>query len=100
MNDVLKPNTLSSTIRTLQLISATTTDGARFATPTSIPPSVQALQNSGRVAPPQEVDHIIPLEQGGTHDETNLQALCKPCHSAKTAREDGRWDRRSIVYSY
>ncbi len=36
-----------------------------------------------------EVDHIVPLSQGGADDESNWQALCKPCHSRKTAREDG-----------
>lgn len=40
--------------------------------------------------PASEVDHIIPLAQGGAHcDEDNSQALCKPHHSAKTAREVG-----------
>lgn len=42
-------------------------------------------------APATEVDHIVPLARGGTNEESNLQALCKACHSAKTAREDGRW---------
>jgi 5-methylcytosine-specific restriction endonuclease McrA len=23
----------------------------------------------------------VPLLQGGTHRDSNLQALCKPCHS-------------------
>jgi 5-methylcytosine-specific restriction endonuclease McrA len=35
----------------------------------------------------EEVDHIVPKKQGGTDDESNLQSLCKPHHSAKTARE-------------
>lgn len=34
-----------------------------------------------------EVDHIINVAQGGTDDEGNLQAICIPCHKAKTARE-------------
>lgn len=34
-----------------------------------------------------EVDHIINLAQGGTHDPVNLQALCTPCHRAKTETE-------------
>lgn len=33
------------------------------------------------------VDHIIPKSQGGTDDPSNLQALCRLCHEAKTARE-------------
>ena len=39
----------------------------------------------------QEVHHIIPLADGGTHDEDNLMSLCKPCHSRITAKEGGRW---------
>lgn len=34
-----------------------------------------------------EVDHIVPLKQGGTHKPDNLQSACKRCHSAKTMRE-------------
>ena len=34
-----------------------------------------------------DVDHIVPLEQGGTNDEANLQALCHKCHSRKTHDE-------------
>ncbi|WP_456243258.1 HNH endonuclease [Thermacetogenium phaeum] len=26
-------------------------------------------------------------------DESNWQALCKPCHDSKTAREDGGWGK-------
>jgi hypothetical protein len=36
-----------------------------------------------------EVDHIQPLSRGGGHEWENLQALCKSCHSKKTARETG-----------
>lgn len=40
---------------------------------------------------PTEVDHIIDLNDGGDPwDEGNLQALCKPHHSAKTARARAR----------
>lgn len=42
-------------------------------------------QRCGR--PATEVDHIVPLARGGTHDPANLSALCKSCHSAKTAAE-------------
>ena len=34
-----------------------------------------------------ELDHIVPLIDGGTHDMANLQTLCTPCHKLKTARE-------------
>ena len=42
-----------------------------------------------------DVDHIISKKEGGTDDDTNLQALCHACHSRKTALEDGRWGRAS-----
>lgn len=35
-------------------------------------------------APANEVDHRIP---GDNHSMTNLQALCTPCHKAKTQAE-------------
>ena len=34
-----------------------------------------------------EVDHVIPLVQGGSDDDHNLQTLCKPCHLKKTIME-------------
>jgi 5-methylcytosine-specific restriction endonuclease McrA len=34
-----------------------------------------------------ELDHIIPLIDGGGHDLENLQTLCTPCHKKKTAEE-------------
>jgi 5-methylcytosine-specific restriction endonuclease McrA len=33
-----------------------------------------------------DVDHIIPRVRGGTHDLTNLQALCSTCNKLKGAR--------------
>ena len=44
--------------------------------------------------PSTEVDHIVAKKDGGTNDEQNLQGLCKPCHSQKTALEDKRWGGR------
>lgn len=34
-----------------------------------------------------ELDHIVPLIDAGSHDLSNLQTLCVPCHRKKTARE-------------
>lgn len=34
------------------------------------------------------VDHIVPVSQGGTEDDSNLAAIHEtPCHERKTARE-------------
>jgi len=35
-----------------------------------------------------EIDHIIALEDNGTNDLGNLQALCRNCHGKKTARNN------------
>lgn len=42
--------------------------------------------------PATDVDHITPRRQGGTDEWSNLQGLCRECHSRKTALHDGRWD--------
>jgi 5-methylcytosine-specific restriction enzyme A len=37
------------------------------------------------------VDHILPLSEGGTDEEDNLQSLCKPCHDSwKQSRDRSR----------
>jgi 5-methylcytosine-specific restriction protein A len=53
-------------------------------------------QNPPRVTPSDEVDHIIPLSKGGTHERSNLQALDVECHRIKSAEEDGfTWKKKS-----
>jgi 5-methylcytosine-specific restriction protein A len=37
-----------------------------------------------------EVDHRIPLWEGGTDDDSNLQAINTDCHKRKTADEARR----------
>lgn len=34
-----------------------------------------------------ELDHIVPLIEGGGHEASNLQTLCVPCHRKKSAGE-------------
>lgn len=41
------------------------------------------------ISAPLQVDHIVPLRDGGSNRRENLQALCKMCHDSKT-----RADRR------
>ena len=36
------------------------------------------------------VDHVVPLEDGGTDDDANLQTLCSACHGRKTRDEQHR----------
>lgn len=54
------------------------------------PLCVHHLENN-QVERSTVVDHIVPHKGDQTlfWDRTNWQALCKPCHDAKTAREDG-----------
>lgn len=51
----------------------------------------EMCKEEGRLTPVQEVHHILPLRDGGTHDDENLMSLCKSCHSTITAKEGGRW---------
>lgn len=39
-----------------------------------------------------EVDHVRPLYAGGGNEDSNLMAMCRECHGAKTARD--RIERR------
>lgn len=45
----------------------------------------------GKVEPATELDHIVPHrgDQQLFWDRSNWQGLCHPCHSRKTASEDG-----------
>jgi len=49
----------------------------------------QECKRQGRLTAAMEVDHITNKAIGGDDHPSNLQALCKPCHSAKTKREAG-----------
>ncbi|MCB2130917.1 MAG: HNH endonuclease [Rhodobacteraceae bacterium] len=48
----------------------------------------QPCQRTGRATPATEVDHITPKSRDGEDDADNLQAICSPCHSAKTKGEN------------
>jgi 5-methylcytosine-specific restriction protein A len=46
-----------------------------------------ACVDCGRVSLTNEIDHDVPLEQGGSNARANLMPRCTDCHKAKTARE-------------
>jgi 5-methylcytosine-specific restriction protein A len=39
------------------------------------------------------VDHVQPLEEGGTDEDANLATLCSSCHGVKTRAEQRRRGR-------
>ncbi len=43
-------------------------------------------------------DHIIPLQQSGLNDVTNLQLLCAPCNLKKGAKLVGTWNKYERWY--
>lgn len=53
-------------------------------------PLCAGCRRQGRVRRWDELDHIVPLREGGTNDDSNLQGLCFECHAAKSAEEQRR----------
>ena len=47
----------------------------------------------GIIVPTEEIHHKLPLSEGGTHDRSNLIALCKSCHSRIYAERGDRWGK-------
>lgn len=45
----------------------------------------------GVIVSVEEIHHKIPLAEGGSHDRSNLIALCKSCHSQIHAKRGDRW---------
>lgn len=58
------------------------------------PLCVECLKH-GITTQASEVDHIRPKRDGGDDSDTNLQSLCKPCHSRKTMREKARKNQQT-----
>ena len=50
-------------------------------------PLCRECARQGKTTPANEVDHID--GDSFKNEASNLQSLCKPCHSAKTVREQG-----------
>ena len=52
-------------------------------------PLCAACRRDGRTVGAAELDHIVPIEDGGDFwDHGNWQPLCRPCHEAKTGAEN------------
>ena len=56
----------------------------------------QECLRQGYIKAGSEVDHIIPVLNGGTDDESNLQILCEDHHRIKTAYDLGNKYRPTI----
>jgi 5-methylcytosine-specific restriction protein A len=41
----------------------------------------------GQVSMSNEIDHQIPLSEGGSNDQSNLRIRCIPCHANKSLAE-------------
>ena len=59
-------------------------------------PLCEQCRKEGRLTKATEVHHILPLRRGGTHDESNLMPLCKPCHSRISVRDGDRFAPQSL----
>ncbi|MBC7238294.1 MAG: HNH endonuclease [Chloroflexi bacterium] len=56
----------------------------------------QQCQRKGCITPATEVDHITPKAKGGAEDSGNLEAICGPCHKAKTEAEAAEAQGRRV----
>lgn len=62
-------------------------------------PVCELCYQKGIIVPVDEVHHIVPLSEGGTHDPNNLISLCKSCHS-KIHGARGDYQHHKTVYTY
>ena len=56
-------------------------------------PLCEQCFDNGIYVPVEEVHHIKPLSEGGTHDADNLISLCRSCHARLHAQRGDRWHR-------
>jgi 5-methylcytosine-specific restriction enzyme A len=57
-------------------------------------PFCEMCRKEGRITEATIAHHVIPVKEGGTDDESNLMALCRPCHSRLHGERGDRWGRR------
>lgn len=51
------------------------------------------VEQDGMPAPSTQVDHRLPIQDGGDESDENLRGACQRCHSRKTRLERlGLWD--------
>lgn len=59
-------------------------------------PLCQKCYEEGKLVAMEQVHHIKPLSEGGTHDKENLISLCSSCHSKIHAARGDRWHSNKI----
>lgn len=57
-------------------------------------PLCEQCLKEGRYVKTEEIHHKLPLSQGGTHEWSNLIALCRSCHAKIHAENGDRWHNR------
>lgn len=60
-------------------------------------PLCRPCRERGIAREASQVDHIKPLELGGTDEWDNLQPICRPCHQAKSLAERARPVRKDAA---
>lgn len=63
-------------------------------------PFCEQCYDKGVLVETEEVHHKKPLSQGGTHDRSNLIALCKECHARIHAESGERWNGTKKSHDY
>jgi 5-methylcytosine-specific restriction protein A len=54
-------------------------------------PFCELCYERGALVLVEKIHHKLPLSEGGTHDRSNLIALCKSRHSSIHAKRGDRW---------
>jgi len=57
-------------------------------------PLCEQCYKEGKLVPVEQVHHIKPLAEGGTHDRGNLISLCASCHAKIHAERGDRWHNK------
>lgn len=65
-------------------------------------PLCEECRKNGVIKPATIVDHVVSHKGNEAlfWDQSNWQALCKSCHDKKTTKEDGRFGKKNVIYSY